>query len=111
MGSANSGYGVLLVNGNLTVMGDFDYQGVLIVNGQVNFTPFHHRTIVMSGTVLGAGAVTLNASSGLMNPQIGTWYNSCVVAQVLQGISGGISSGSSSSTTSPQILSYRELSY
>jgi type II secretory pathway pseudopilin PulG len=111
IGGANSGYGVLLVNGNLTVIGDFNYQGVMIVNGQVNFTPFHHRTIVMSGAVLGAGVVTLNASSGLMNPQIKTWYNSCVVAQALQGISGGISSGSSSPTTSPLVLSYRELSY
>ena len=110
-GGGNSGYGLLLVNGNLTVIGDFNYQGVMIVNGQVNFTPSPQGTIAMSGAVLGAGVVTLNASSGLMNPQINTWYNSCVVARVLQGISGGIPPGSSSPTTSPQVLSYRELSY
>lgn len=110
-GSGNTGYGLLLVNGNLSVSGSLNYQGVIIANGQINFTPPSSGNITVSGSVLGAGSAALSAPSSLRDATISALYNSCVVAQALQGASGGTSSGSSSPTTSPQILAYRELSY
>jgi hypothetical protein len=110
-GNGNTGYGLLLVNGNLSVTGNFNYQGVIIANGQINFTPPGHESIAVSGSLLASGNAVFNAPSPLHNATISALYNSCVVAQVLAGVGGGTSFGSSSSTTSPQILAYRELSY
>jgi hypothetical protein len=110
-GSGNSGYGVLLVNGNLTVTGSWNYQGVTIVNGGINFTAPRGTNIQVSGTLIASGNVSLNASASYRYSTIRTLYNSCIVSQVLQGLSGGDSSGLTSSTTSPQTLAYRELSF
>ena len=110
-GYGNTGYGLLLVNGNLSVTGDLNYQGVIIASGQINFAPPGHESIAVSGSLLGAGNAIFNAPSPLHDATISALYNSCAVAQVLAGVGGGTSSGASSSTTSPQILAYRELSY
>ena len=110
-GSGNTGYGLLLVNGNLSVTGNLNYQGVMIASGQINFTPPFSGDIAVTGSVLGAGSAVFSAPASLGNATINVLFNSCVVAQVRQGAGGGISSGWSSSTISPQVLSYRELSY
>ena len=110
-GSGNTGYGLLLVNGNLSVTGNLNYQGVIIANGQINFSPPTSGVVMVSGSVLGAGSAVLSAPTSLDGRMISTLFNSCVVAQVLQAAAGGTSSGSSSAITSPQVLSYRELSY
>ena len=55
--SNSSGQGILIVNGDLTIEGEFIYQGLLIVNGRVNF----------NGTGAGieiTGAVLVSALSG-----------------------------------------------
>jgi hypothetical protein len=105
-GTGNKGYGVLLVNGNLTVNGNLNYQGVIIANGQITFTPASGGNITVSGGVVGAGSMALSAPSSLGNASIDALYNSCYVAQVFQPISG-----TSSSSISPHVLAYRELSY
>ncbi len=110
-GNGNSGYGLLLVNGDLTVTGSWNYQGVTIVNGAINFTAANSANILVRGTLVASGNLSLNASTSFSTSTISTLYDSCMVSQVLQGLSGGASSGLTSSTTSPQILSYRELSY
>jgi hypothetical protein len=110
-GSGNTGYGLLLVNGNLSVTGTLNYQGVIIANGQLNFTPPSSGNITVAGSMLGSGSTVFSAPSSSRDATINALYNSCVVAQVLQRAGGGTSSGLGSSTTSPQILSYRELSY
>jgi hypothetical protein len=112
-GSRNTGYGLLLVNGNLSVTGNLNYQGVIIANGQINFTPPSAGNITVSGSVLGAGNAVLSAPLfvGSTSATISALYNSCIVAHVLPGAGAGTSFGSSSATTSPQVLSYRELSY
>ena len=107
-GSGNSGYGVLLVNGNLTVTGSWDYQGVTIVNGAVNFTAAQQARIASRGTMLASGNISLNAATDYSYSTISTLYDSCIVAQVSQGLNAA---GLASSTTSPQILSYREFSF
>jgi hypothetical protein len=100
-GTGNTGYGILLVNGNLTVNGNFNYQGVIIANGQISFTPASSGNITLNGAMLGAGSMTLSAPSSLGTATIEALYNSCAVAEGLQGLSGG----------TPQVLAYRELSY
>ena len=110
-GSGNTGYGLLLVNGNLSVTGNLNYQGVIIANGQISFTPPSSGNITLNGSVLAAGSAILSAPSSSGNATISALFNSCVVAQALQGASGGTSSGMSSATSSPQILAYRELTY
>ena len=109
-GTGNSGYGLLLVNGNLTITGSWNYEGVTIVNGGINLAPASPSAIQISGTLVASGSITLNASTSTNNSAIKMLYNSCVVSHVMQGLTGG-GSGGTSSTTSPQILSYRELSF
>ena len=61
--SNSSGQGILIVNGDLTIEGEFTYQGLLIVNGRVNF----HGTgpgIQITGAVL-VSALSGNPSSYL----------------------------------------------
>jgi len=110
-GNGNTGYGLLLVNGNLSVTGSLNYQGVIIVSGQINFDPPGYEGIAVSGSLLAGGNAIFNAPSPLHDATVSALYNSCFVAQALAAAGGGTSSGSSSSTTSPQILAYRELSY
>jgi hypothetical protein len=110
-GGANSGYGVLLVRGDLTVTGAFSYQGVVMASGQISFTAPASGNIFVAGSLLGSGTISFNAASGSSSSKITTQYNSCVVANVLQSVSSVGSSGLTSSTTPPAVLCYRELSF
>lgn len=109
-GTGNSGYGVLLVNGNLTVTGAWNYEGVTIVNGAVNFAPASPVNIQIRGALLASGSISLNSAPSPSGATITALYDSCVVNQAMQGLNGG-AYGLASTTTSPQILSYRELSF
>jgi Tfp pilus assembly protein PilX len=110
-GTGNTGYGLLLVNGNLSVSGNLNYQGVIIANGQISFSPASLGNITLSGSMLSGGNMSLSSPTSLGGATIDATYNSCIVAQVLPNVSGGTSSGTSSANTSPKILAYRELSY
>lgn len=111
IGTGNTGYGVLLVNGDLTVTGSWNYQGVTIVDGDINFTAARGANIQVTGTLVASGNVSLDASASRHDTTISTLYNSCIVDQVMQGLSSGSTSGQTPSATPPQILSYRELSF
>jgi hypothetical protein len=80
----------------------------MIVNGAINITVPTSTNVQIRGTIVASGNVTLNASTPSTTSTINTLYDSCLVSEALQGLGGG---ESSSSTTSPQILSYRELSF
>lgn len=103
-GAGNSGYGLLLVNGPLTINGGFDYEGIIIANGALTINVGSNNTSI-SGAVLSSGNLNVLASTSLYN-YAKILYNSCYVAQALQGVSAGTSSAST-----PQVLSYRELSF
>jgi type II secretory pathway pseudopilin PulG len=102
-GSGNSGYGVLLVNGALTVNGGLSYKGVIIANGAITINATSDNTFI-SGSVLSSGSLSVLATS-LSNTAL-IQYNSCDVTQVLQGLSSG-----SLFASTPQVLTYRELSF
>ena len=108
-GTGNTGYGILLVNGSLSVTGDLRYHGVIIANGQINFTPSTSGVRVV-GSMLGAGNSIWSTPSG-GSAFIHAVYNSCTLTQVLHLVGGGISSGTGGISASPQILAYRELSF
>jgi hypothetical protein len=109
-GTGNSGFGVLLVNGDLTVTGVWHYEGVMIVNGSVTFAPATPASIRLRGALLASGTISLNTASSPPGSTIVTHYDSCGVYLAMQGLNGG-AYGLASTTTSPQILSYRELSF
>jgi hypothetical protein len=105
----NTGYGILLVTGNLNYDPDASWNGIVLVIGQGTFTgsrmgngQFNGAIIVaktrdaagnlLPGPNLGASSVTFNSATG----GAGIYYNSCFLIQALAPINY-------------QILSFREV--
>ena len=54
--SNSSGQGILIIDGDLTINGEFSYQGLLLVNGKVSFTG-SGSGIQISGAVMASSAI------------------------------------------------------
>jgi hypothetical protein len=105
----NTGYGLLLVTGNLIYDPDASWEGVVLVIGQGVFTAARMGSGRFDGSVLVARTrdasgnllpgPNLGASSVNFNPNtggVGFYYNSCMILQAL-------------APTRYQILSFREI--
>jgi hypothetical protein len=77
--SAGSGQGVLLVDGNLTLRGGFEFYGVVIVKGRVTLTD--------QGSRVHGGAWVDNADpeSSLVGGGAGIGYSSCAIRRAVLG--------------------------
>ena len=71
------GQGVLLVNGNLDVSGNFYFTGLIVVTGNVKVT----GTSVFRGAVLAEGNIDTEGNSDVR-------YSSCAVGNSLKNLSG-----------------------
>ncbi|MHB1224410.1 MAG: hypothetical protein ACYC2G_10265 [Gemmatimonadaceae bacterium] len=77
-GPVGRGQGVLVVDGDLTLRGGFDYRGVVIVGGVVRAGGAGNRVI---GAILGRGDAAAGASHEL--DALALRYSSCVVRSAL----------------------------
>jgi len=90
-GSASTGYGVLLVNGNLSITGGFNYQGVIVSNGTVTLTLNSTGSIRILGSLISSGNLSINSSAS-PRTSLSLTYDSCVVADTFQSLPLGVRS-------------------
>ena len=83
-GSAATGQGILLVNGNLSITGGFDYNGMIVVDGSVTLTSNAAGTIAISGTLVSFGDLVADSSSSVLSPALVVRYDSCAIADSYQ---------------------------
>jgi hypothetical protein len=90
-GSASTGYGILLVNGNLSITGGFNYQGVIVSNGTVTLTLNSTGSIRILGSLISSGNLSINSSAS-PRTSLSLTYDSCVVADTFQSLPLGVRS-------------------
>jgi len=84
-GSASTGYGLLLVNGNLSITGGFDYRGVIVSNGTVTLTLNSTGSIRIRGSLTGSGNLSIDSSASPLT-HLRITYDSCAVADSFQSL-------------------------
>jgi hypothetical protein len=84
-GPASTGYGILLVNGNLSITDGFHYEGLIVSNGTVTITTSSAGNIRIHGSLTSSGNLSINSSA---SPSTSVWinYNSCAVANSFQSV-------------------------
>lgn len=84
-GPASTGYGILLVNGNLSITDGFRYEGLIVSNGTVTITTSSAGNIRIHGSLTSSGNLSINSSA---SPSTSVWinYNSCAVANSFQSV-------------------------
>jgi hypothetical protein len=77
-GATSTGYGILLINGNLSLTDGFNYEGLIVSNGTVTITTSSAGNIQMLGFLTSFGNLSINSSAG---PSTSVWiqYDSCAV--------------------------------
>jgi hypothetical protein len=90
-GSASTGYGILLVNGNLSITGGFNYQGVIVSNGTVTLTLNSTGSIRILGSLTSSGNLSINSSAS-PHTSLSLTYDSCVVADTFESLPLGVRS-------------------
>ena len=78
-GSAATGDGILLVSGDLTVTGAFNYQGLIVVDGTVTLASTTSGSISIRGAIVNSGDISAN-SALVSSSTINVRYDSCAVA-------------------------------
>lgn len=84
-GSASTGYGILLVNGDLSITGGFHYEGLIVSYGTATITASSAGNIRIHGSLTSFGNLSINSSA---SPSTSVWinYNSCAVANSFQSV-------------------------
>ncbi len=90
-GSASTGYGILLVNGNLSITGGFDYWGVIVSTGTVTLTLNSTGSIQILGSLISSGNLSIDSSAS-PSTSLSLTYSSCVVADAFQSLPLGVRS-------------------
>ena len=90
-GSASTGYGILLVNGNLSITGGFNYRGVIVSNGTVTLTLNSTGSISILGSLISSGNLSIDSSAS-PSTSLSLTYDSCVVAETFQSLPLGVRS-------------------
>ena len=78
-GPTSTGYGILLVNGNLSITGGFTYRGVIVANGTVALTLNSTGSIQILGLLTSSGNLSIDSSASPLT-QLSITYDSCAVA-------------------------------
>jgi hypothetical protein len=84
-GPASTGYGVLLVNGNLSITDGFLYQGLIVANGTVTITTSAAGNIQIYGSLISFQNLSINSSATSSN-SVWIQYNSCAIANSFQSL-------------------------
>jgi hypothetical protein len=84
-GTTSTGYGILLVNGNLSITGGFRYSGVIVVNGTVTLALNSTASMRIRGSLISSGNLSIDSSAGPPN-HLRITYDSCAVADSFQSL-------------------------
>lgn len=84
--SSNSshGYGILLVNGDLTFHGGFSFRGLIICSGTINFTGGGSDDVNIHGAIIAGDSVTDTTSD--VGGSINIHYNACDIQNVYDNL-------------------------
>jgi hypothetical protein len=82
-GASSAGDGVLLVQGNLSITGGFDYRGLIVADGTVTLKNSAVGNITISGSVISSGNLTADSSASSF-AWLGIGYDSCAVTESYQ---------------------------
>jgi len=81
-GSTSTGYGILMVDGDLSITGGFNYWGLIVSTGKVTLDLNSRGSIQILGSLISAGNVSINSSAS-PRTSLDLNYDSCVVSNVV----------------------------
>ena len=84
-GFSSTGYGILLVNGNLSITGGFNYQGLIVANGEVTLDLSSRGSIDVLGSLISSGNLSINSSAS-PRTSVNLNYDSCVVRDAYRSL-------------------------
>jgi hypothetical protein len=80
-GTTGTGVGILLVNGNLSVTGGFDYEGMVVVDGALTLTSTATGTVAIYGTLINSGNLIAHSTASTVLNSVDINYDSCALAE------------------------------
>jgi hypothetical protein len=84
-GTGSTGDGILLVSGNLSITGGFNYRGLIVVDGTATLASNSTGSIQIQGSVISSGNLSANSTQSSSNA-LGVLYDSCAVADSFQSL-------------------------
>jgi hypothetical protein len=84
-GSTSTGYGILLVNGNLSIAGGFRYRGLIVANGTVTLALNSTGSIRIHGSLISSGNLFIDSSASPLT-HLRIIYDSCAVADSFRSL-------------------------
>jgi hypothetical protein len=84
-GTGSTGDGILLVTGNLSITGGFNYRGLIVVDGTVTLASNSTGSIWIQGSVISSGNLSADSTQSSSNA-LGVRYDSCAVADSFQSL-------------------------
>jgi hypothetical protein len=84
-GTGSTGDGILLVTGNLSITGGFNYRGLIVVDGTVTLASNSTGSIWIQGSVISSGNLSADSTQSSSNA-LGVLYDSCAVADSFQSL-------------------------
>jgi hypothetical protein len=83
-GTTGTGQGILLVNGNLSVRGGFDYGGMVVADGSLTLTSTTTGTVSIYGTLISSGNLVADSTASTGSNAIDIDYDSCALTNSYQ---------------------------
>ena len=90
-GPTSSGYGILLVNGNLSITDGFLYEGLIVASGTLTITASSAGHIRIHGSLTSFGSLSINSSAS-PSTSVRIHYDSCAIANAFKSLPLGIRS-------------------
>jgi hypothetical protein len=86
--SGAAGQGILFVDGNLAVLGGFEWRGILAVRGKVLIQPDPVGEVHIWGAVVVEDSVVLRAASGAESPSnlVSIYHSKCAIIKALETV-------------------------
>ena len=84
-GTGSTGDGILLVTGNLSITGGFNYRGLIVVDGTVTLASNSTGSIWIQGSVISSGNLSADSMQSSSNA-LTVSYDSCAVADSFQSL-------------------------
>jgi len=84
-GTASTGDGILLVNGNLSIAGGFSYRGLIVADGTVTLASNSTGSIGIKGSVISSGNLSADSTQSSSNA-LTVSYDSCALIDSFQSL-------------------------